>query len=160
LNNNSLHENGCDNWKSYKDEKCFKLFDSFKTFDDANQFCKNQKANSNLVSIASQEEQDFIANYLFEKQKIVDNVWIGAKRNAFSDTKFIYEDGTKFSYNNLDISDFNENKHDCIEMRSDGFHSLKNKGKWKIISCNKRNLVLCQYPQDWSEVHTERERTY
>jgi hypothetical protein len=51
----------CGDWEPYKDEKCFKIFDSvgLRTYEDAQKACHQQENSSSLVSIRSLEEQEF-----------------------------------------------------------------------------------------------------
>ncbi len=78
-------DSSCGDWASYKDEKCFKVFDKvgLQTHDEAEKICQEEK--SNLLSIHSLEEQEFLNEFIFTKSKVVDNVWIEAK---FDNKKF------------------------------------------------------------------------
>jgi hypothetical protein len=51
----------CGDWKPYKDEKCFKIFDSvgLQTYNDAEKTCQQKESSSSLVTIRSLEEQEF-----------------------------------------------------------------------------------------------------
>src|SRR5690625_2732407 len=72
----------CDfaDWEPFKDEKCIKVIDETKNFEDAVKMC-HQANSSVLISISSVEEQAFMVNLLFNKSKVVDAVWLGAKYN-------------------------------------------------------------------------------
>ncbi|KAH9409843.1 hypothetical protein TYRP_023674 [Tyrophagus putrescentiae] len=127
----------CGDWEQYKDEHCYKLFDSFHTFNDAEKLC--QTNNSTLVVIHFAEEQNFLANFLFTKKKVVDNLWIGAK--FIGNGLFQWEDHTTVKdYNNW-APGYPRNLTDhCVQM----FADEPNKGKWTDEPCARRNLVICQ----------------
>jgi hypothetical protein len=65
-------------------KKCINIFDSgrFFTFDDAEKSCSQLGDGSSILSIYSKEEQDFISDSLFKTNKMVDNVWLGLKKNS------------------------------------------------------------------------------
>ncbi len=88
----------CDNWQLYKNEKCVKILDEKKplTFDDAENACSQADNSSILLTMQSKEEQDFITEYLFKTHKIVENVWIGLKRN----NNFKWDDGSSLEFTN------------------------------------------------------------
>ncbi len=67
----------CGDWEQYKDEHCYKLFETVQPYNDSEKIC--QSNNSTLVSIHYAEEQNFLTNYIFSKKKVVESVWIGAK---------------------------------------------------------------------------------
>lgn len=70
----------CGNWQNFKDEKCFKILEEkFVDFDDAIKSCSQIDNSSEIITIHSKEEQDFISEYLFKTHKLVDNVWIGLR---------------------------------------------------------------------------------
>jgi hypothetical protein len=69
----------CDDWEPYKDEKCIKIFDKVAAQEDAVKTCSQLESSSTLITIHSEEEQNFLSNLLFKVHKTVENVWIGAK---------------------------------------------------------------------------------
>jgi len=67
--------------------------------------CKKQSAAATLASILSQEEQDFLVDYVFKRKKALNSVWIGAQRSTVNKTAFIWDDGHRFDYSNFDKDD-------------------------------------------------------
>ena len=96
--------------------------------------------------INSKEEQQFVENVLFDQIKIVDNIWLGAKRDPKT-KKFHWDDvmHTNFTYENWGEIN-NDTTSECVEMVSEGHL----KGKWTETSCIKSNIVVCQKMQDWT----------
>lgn len=77
----SFAEPACDSgWTEFGDEKCYYVVPKLMTWEEANTACKGASNGSRMVAIKFKDEQDFIEDLLFKKQKLVDNVWIGAKR--------------------------------------------------------------------------------
>ncbi len=108
-----------------------------------------------MASVRSKEEQEFIQNLVFGEHNSVDSVWIGGNKNN-SNHKFQWEDGSEFSYSNWDDSGFDKAGNDCIEMQTEiGYANSNRLGKWIQVSCEKRNLVLCQFIQNWSTSRIE-----
>ncbi len=81
---------------------------------------------------------------MFKTHKVVDNVWIGAK---YSSNKFKWTDGSEVSFTNwAEGSPSNTAKKACVQMVPEG----SSMGKWVDVTCNKKNLVVCQKMQTWS----------
>ena len=75
----------CGDWIEFKEEKCIKIFiqDDVQTYENAKRICVAREENeSSLLVIQSEEEQQFIENLLFEDSEIVENVWLGIKRDS------------------------------------------------------------------------------
>jgi len=70
-------------WEPYKCEKCFKIFNDMvlQTYEDTEITFSHQENSATLAFIRSKDKQDFWSNILFKTQKVVYNVWIGAKYN-------------------------------------------------------------------------------
>ena len=105
-----------------------------------------EHGNPSVIMINSLDEQQFIENVLFDQIKIVDNIWLGAKRDPKT-KKFYWDDEvhTNFTYSNwAEIN--NDTALECAEMFSEGHF----KGKWTDTSCMKSNIVVCQKMQDWT----------
>ncbi len=85
------------------------------------------------------EEQNFLANFLFTKKKVVDNLWVGAK--FVGNGLFQWEDHTTVKdYSNW-APGYPQNLTDyCVQMSADKL----NQGKWTDEPCARRNLVICQ----------------
>ncbi len=130
----------CGDWEQYKDEHCYRLFDSLVSFSDAEKVC--QTNNSSMVSIHYAEEQAFLSNFIFTKKKIVDNVWIGARYAG--NGLYQWEDHSQLTvqgYSNW-APGFPKNLTDhCVEMLAEEGANL---GRWFEERCAKRNMVVCQ----------------
>jgi hypothetical protein len=86
----------------------------------------------------SKEEQEFISEFLFETNKIVDNVWIGLIRN---DNQLEWKDGSQIDFTFwAEENPSNKSDHDCVQMIPDSSPT----GQWADQSCNKKNLIVCQ----------------
>jgi hypothetical protein len=141
-----LQDYGCGNWTPFKDEKCVKIMDGTSlSFDEAVKMCASEAAGSDVFmpTIRSPEEQAFFFDFLFNKKKVVDNVWLGAK---FQDKKFSWQDGSPLSYANWTKGSPRNVPDTCIEIDS----TPQTIGAWIDISCTKKNLVVCQKMQTWS----------
>lgn len=144
-----MNTTACGDWIEFKEEKCIKIFiqDDVQTYENAKRICVARKeSESNLLVIQSEEEQQFIENLLFEDSEIVENVWLGIKRD--SKTKQFHYEGknnqTVYGYENWGKIK-NRTNYDCVEMAPDG----DQKGKWVNTSCKKKNIVVCQKMQNW-----------
>lgn len=122
---------------------------NLQTYDDAVKTCQQQDNGSSLVSIHYSEEQTFLSNLLFVQKKIADNVWIGAK---FINSKYKWiDDDSDLTFTNwFDGSPRNLSGY-CVQMNSD----IASVGKWVDEPCTRRNLVVCQKMQTWSEARMQ-----
>ena len=106
------------------------------TYEEAIQLCSQSENGSTLITIHSKEEQEFVAKYIFETRKIVENVWLGLKN---SNNKFEWIDKTSVDFTNwANGSPLNKSDHKCVEMISE-FSPI---GKWVDIQCTKKNIVV------------------
>lgn len=82
------------NWVQYGEEYCYQVVEKTVNWDQAKQLCEelDSESNSTLVAIRSKDVQDFIEDYLYNQKNVIDNVWIGAKRN---------DENSEFRYNNI-----------------------------------------------------------
>ena len=110
--------------------------------------CHKQGEGITLLSIHSQQEQDFLSDLLFTKHKIVDEVWIGAK---VSNKKVTWVDGSKDDYTNWETGKPSNISDNCVQMQSE----FPNTGKWVDEPCSKKNQVVCQNGQTWSPNHMQ-----
>jgi len=132
----------CGNWQSYRDEKCVKLLDteSFVTFEDAVKLC-SQIDNSELLTIHSKREQDFISEYLFENHKLKNGVWLGLRTRSMS---YEWLDSSSIPYTNwLNGKPSNKPDTNCVELEPIT-------SQWSNDPCDDKNLVVCQKLPDVS----------
>lgn len=67
------------------EEKCYLLVNQIGNWEEAKTTCEGlAEKYSMLAIIDSKEEQDFVEDYLFKKEQIIDNVWIGGRRENVS----------------------------------------------------------------------------
>jgi hypothetical protein len=130
----------CGFWQPYKDEKCIKILDDEKlySFDDAEEYCMEED-NGSILTIHSKEEQEFVSKFVFKTHGIVDDIWIGMKRN--NSNKYMWMDGSEPIFTNwAKGSPSNESGNNCalILSRSDFV------GKWIDVPCKKKNFAVCQ----------------
>jgi hypothetical protein len=130
----------------FKDEKCIQIIDKTvtQTFEKAHAVCASKGHEVTLLAIRSQEEQDFIQQYLLKKIKVVDNVWLGAKIDH--EGLYKWEDNSDLSYSNWANGRPQNVSDHCVEFVSEE----PMLGKWIDVSCKKKNLVLCQRIPMWT----------
>jgi len=144
----------CGDWETFKDEKCFKIFskEDLQTYENALKSCSQlEKVSTRLLTISSKEEQDFVSDFIFNKNKIKEDVWLGGKR--VNSSSFKWSDNSDVKYTNwAENKPTKELNRDCIEMKSEfDFYSYdSSKGKWTDTPCDKKGVVVCQKLQNWS----------
>ncbi len=151
-------------WVAFKDEKCFKLIKKWATHDNAEIICNQEYFRTDsfaptLVSIKSSAEQEYLTKFVFNTPNS-NNVWIGAKRWPENGTVFVWNDGSVIDFDNwAEGSPTEETKRSCVAMQSEFSKKLSNmsdldqraiNGKWKDVTCDTGNWVLCQKLQTWS----------
>ncbi len=124
----------------FRDEKCIKIFDeqNLFTFDEAKNSCLQLDNASSILTIDSKEEQEFISQFLFKTNGILDNIWLGMKRN---NNLFKWTDGSELSFtNSAKGNPSNKTEQNCVQMITDSSPI----GQWAHQPCNKTGLVVCQ----------------
>lgn len=97
--------NPCKDWDIIIDNKCFKVIESQSLdFESSLKSCKSLSTTATLASIETLREQEILDKYLLKNQSIVDNVWIGAKKENISSEKsgFVWDNGSKVNFENWD----------------------------------------------------------
>ncbi|CAG2179599.1 unnamed protein product, partial [Oppiella nova] len=79
----------------------------------AHDLCNKQGPGATLLTIHSQQEQDFLSDLLFTKHKTVDNVWVGP---MVSNKKVTWVDGSKDDYTNWETGAPSNATNDCVEI--------------------------------------------
>lgn len=64
----------------YKDDKCYKIFDLLLTFNQAKVRCA--EVGGTLLSIESNNQQEFLSNYFYNVSGITDSIWLGTSFNV------------------------------------------------------------------------------
>lgn len=145
----------CGDWLHYKDEKCFKLAEKVghQTQKDGEIICEafsedlKRESFPKLITIKTQEEQEFLHNLLFVENHFVDNVWLGLKQVGNSSI-FKWNDGSEVVYSNWANQTLTDQDHHCVQMSSGKGNN--GAGQWVKVHCDKRNDVLCERTQTWT----------
>ncbi|CAJ0952965.1 unnamed protein product, partial [Mesorhabditis belari] len=121
-----------DGW-SYlaKTASWYKVIDQGMTFDEAEAYCASRK--SHLVSIHSQEENDFV----WELAKTVDSLnwfWIGLKRNPNKGNAFEWTDGSSVDYMNWRSGEPDSRDHAALWSHN---------GQWRVWSPTDQRPFIC-----------------
>ena len=132
-----------DGWIAFQEESCVKIFEaiSFENYADNDKKCHDQ--NSSLMEIHYKGEQDFILY-----QNLSANIWLGIKYDD-NEKAYKWNDGSKLVYENWVGGGPKKDSKLCVQL----FLEEQDNpwyGKWSEVSCSKKNLVVCQKPQDWS----------
>ncbi len=87
------------------------------------------------------------------------NVWIGAKRKENSN-QFVWNNGKTLNFTNWDVnSPTEQTSRKCVQIQSNMGREFSDEmnvdsdlisGKWKDVTCEFRNLFVCQKYQTWS----------
>jgi len=128
----------CGDWYSFKDMKCIKIIDkeTLHNFDDSEKICSQM--SSTLITIHSAEEQNWISEFLFKTNKIVDNVWINMK---IMNNKIEWKDSSDYNYKNwMNGMTSNKTDYNCVELSTEIAHL----GQWVDVQCARKNVVVCQ----------------
>ncbi|XP_045182682.2 lectin-like [Mercenaria mercenaria] len=88
-----------------------------------------------LVSITSQEEQDFLNDFLLSNDNVPPRSWIGGYKN---ESVFVWLDGSSVEYGNWKSGEPNGDGH-CIEM----WHFANN--IWNDAGCNYQFASICEF---------------
>ena len=117
---------------------------SQKNWTDARKICLN--SNSDLASIASRDENDFVLS-LLKDYNVTQLVWIGLKQNETD--QFVWSDGSKVTYPSEAVSSsgqFGASPY-C------GLMNASQSVEWKIASCSLSQVkyAICKRKGQWME---------
>jgi len=91
--------------------------------------------SSEMLTIHSKEEQDFISEYLFKTHKLVNNVWIGLRNKSKT---FEWIDSSNKQYTNWKTGNpTNQTDFNYAQLELDTSERTNE-------PCLKKNLVVCQ----------------
>jgi len=105
------------------------------TLEEAIKSCAQMDNNSEVLTIHSKEEQDFVSQYLFKTNKLLENVWLGFRNKS---GQFEWNDNSNKQYTNwrsgypIKQIDFN-----CVQVEPVT-------SQWANAPCLKKGLVVCQ----------------
>jgi hypothetical protein len=113
-----------------------------------------------LISIKSATEQEYLTKFVFDTSGVKVNVWIGARRLPENVNEFVWNDGSVIDFTNwVEGGPTEEIGRDCVEMQSRFTRKFSNisdsnlrgiNGKWRDVTCESVNYVICQKLQAWS----------
>ncbi|CAJ0952969.1 unnamed protein product, partial [Mesorhabditis belari] len=122
-----------DGWSYFeKTASWYKVVDQEMTFDEAEADCTSRK--SHLVSIHSQEENDFV-------WKLAKNVhscagfWIGLKRDPKKGNALEWTDGSSVDFTNWMVGEPDSNTHAAL---------WSNNGEWVVYSPTSQWHFICK----------------
>ena len=117
------------------------------SFADAEKTCAAAADGGKLISIHSPDEQSFFSNFLYTKKHVVDNLWLGGHLVTGGKQVFQWKDGSNFTFTNWASGNPKNNPSDtCVQMNGDE----EVRAKWTNVPCTKKNLVVCERKQAWS----------
>jgi hypothetical protein len=136
VDNALIIEKTCGDWTQYKDEKCFKIFskEEAQNYENAVKSCVQLDNTSTLITISNKEEEESIVNYLYNENKISNNIWLEAKR--LKSSTFKWSDGSDMKYTNwAENNPTTESNTECVKMKSkfSFFVNEKSEGKWTNV---------------------------
>jgi len=137
----STNCNEMDGWEEFNG-MCYKFYSDSLSWTAANSVCK--AANSDLVSVTSQQEQTFVANKINTNNV---NSWIGlssvnhnSNQLYWSNNYEQYTEGS--SYNNwlANQPQLSQDATNCIEVQP----SADLTGPWNVNRCGNSNNFMCE----------------
>ncbi|CAG2175052.1 unnamed protein product [Oppiella nova] len=141
--------NLCDNWITYKKEKCYKVVSKRVTKTQALQECLTLDPKASLITISSKEEQEFITNFIANYSSITDKVWTGMNNsNVHSYSNWV--DDTPYEYSTRIYDSYQGNRMVSIGFCVQMSVNVNFMGKWYSEPCGRRALVVCQKRQEWT----------
>lgn len=123
-------------WIKYSDRKCFKVLNTKGTEAEAKAKC-SQLDNSTLITIDSEDEQNYLNEHLKSFRNVSDNVWIGLE---YVSNSFEWMDGTDYKYQNWGENAIINGNNKCAQMSL----TESELGKWTDDDCSRKHLIVCQ----------------
>ena len=125
----------------YKDIKCVKVLLKKASEKEALKNCTELDSQSSLITIQSQDEQEFLNKLLGAHADFSKSAWIGMK---YERSAYRWVDGTATNYTNWSSDAVKDGTDACVEMSLVSIDL----GKWTDESCEKPSLVVCQRKQE------------
>lgn len=133
-----------------------KLFTSFATRQQAENFCSGERSASDpsvpsLVSIRSLDEQRFLTEYIFNSSDASNRIWIGAQRRVENSDEFGWNDGS--SVQRFTFWEVNRPTSDdirsCVLLQPPLISSQVSDLRWIDVTCTSGNWFICEKLQAW-----------
>nr|Q9PSM9.1 RecName: Full=Snaclec coagulation factor IX/factor X-binding protein subunit A; Short=IX/X-BP subunit A; AltName: Full=ECLV IX/X-BP subunit A [Echis carinatus]AAB36401.1 ECLV IX/X-bp alpha subunit=coagulation factor IX/factor X-binding protein alpha subunit [Echis carinatus=saw-scaled or carpet vipers, ssp. leucogaster, venom, Peptide, 131 aa] [Echis carinatus] len=125
-------------WSSHEGH-CYKVFNEYKTWKDAEKFCKKQGKSGHLVSVESSEEGDFVAKLIsenLEKSHSIDFVWTGLTyKGRWKQCSSEWSDGSKIKYQKWG----KQQPRKCL-----GLEKQTEFRKWVNLYCEEPQRFTCE----------------
>ncbi|XP_051531593.1 lymphocyte antigen 75-like isoform X3 [Myxocyprinus asiaticus] len=132
-------------WIPFKDHcYAFNMYNySVLNMEDAKNVCQKLDSSSNILTIKSKEENDFVFKYLSENPSITSRVWLGLNIDSKGKPTG-WEDGSELDFSNWDTKSgprlSQQTSEICAVM-------LSSNGIWTQASCsNSRSRIVCKAP--------------
>ncbi|XP_033466176.2 C-type isolectin Sp-CL4-like isoform X1 [Epinephelus lanceolatus] len=128
-------------WSRIGAKHCAKFVWSKKTFNDAQDYCRNSQGG-HLVSIHNEAEMMNVRCLTSRAMRYLRNsFWIGLRKtgNQHVGWRFGYTDGSEFKYTRWHRGEPNnsDGKEHCVES------NYKNRGYWNDIRCSDKKYFVC-----------------
>lgn len=131
-----LFKDHCYNFNTYN----FSVF----TMDDAKNVCQTLDSSSNLLTIKSKEENDFVSDYINKNPSITSRVWLALIVDAKGKPTG-WQDGSELDFSSWDLS--NSKAQHSLDGTQLCAVMLSSSGSWTQASCsNSRSRVVCKAP--------------
>ena len=145
IESTTTQSEGCPDNFIARNDRCYGSPADVNTWKEARTYCKEIDDSYDLVSIANEEENDFLIEKVILNSKHND-FWIGLKENG-EVGKYEWSDSTSFEFGNQfgnEIWGENEpnaaNGKTCIRIKK----NKKNMARWRDISCNSTYAFICE----------------
>ncbi|RWS24777.1 uncharacterized protein B4U80_13173 [Leptotrombidium deliense] len=126
-------------WMFYKDNVYHFSEYPYYSFTEAQSYC--EKLNSSLVSIHSQEQNDFIRQAMRGKTWY-DRIWLNGRQDAIKSDTFNWIDDEELNFTNWYHGEPNEFHEDYIKCIAMG----EGNGGWFDVNCSSEFTILCVKP--------------
>ncbi|XP_061609077.1 lymphocyte antigen 75 isoform X2 [Phyllopteryx taeniolatus] len=139
--NKCPQSNGASKWVQYED-RCYAFDMSFYNYtvydmQRAKNICRNM--DSQLLSVKSKEENDFVSKYLSDDPLVTSRVWLGVGLDA-QGAPTTWEDGSALSYSN-----WKSGASVSAGERKGAPCAVTDAGSWGVVSCDESlSRVVCQ----------------
>ncbi len=112
-----------------------KYFNQTVKFQEAEKICESN--NATMVSIHSDEENEFIRSYIEKHPDYTTRVWIGLKRNISDPQEYVWVDKSQFDYRKWSINEPDNagGNEPYVVMRING------NGLWNYSSDNNYTFI-------------------